>query len=154
METDYSAFDGVFQKNYYWSCQPAFQKRKMDVDMTIDIIIMQSSAKMEADYYVDDIGGVEDNNIGRARATMVEYVGDNQYESQPSDVPGYSGTQSGSIIYKDLDNSFWNTKYGWVYTPGNYISNGILNYDGNPGNKPRISSNQDNWARVRCVYKP
>ena len=138
VEEEYLGFNGVFQNNMYWSCQPAFEKRYLN--MPIDT--WAGDGLMNADFYVDD--------VDRARGTKVIYKGvdgDGKPINEPasSSVPGYSGTQNATASKGFLQSA--------KVTMGSYESNGELNYKDHEGNKPRTGG-KDAMARVRCVYKP
>ena len=139
METDYLAFNGVFQKNFYWSCQPAFDMKSLEINISVPIL--GDIGDLQGDYYDDD--------LDRARATRVEYKGKDQdgvevYETASSGVSDYTGVQNGALAHN------WRK---WNYTKGTYVANGILDYSSHPGNKPRKNAGKESWARVRCVYQ-
>ena len=139
----YDEFDGVFQDNMYWSCQPSYNMHKMDLDATLKAIFSESS-KFKADYYTD--------NTQRARATksVVGGVvnGEIQYTSVGSGVPGYAGTQRGSVSM----NMSWSLNLNTTFDipQSKYESNGELDYSSEScmGNMLRTST-----ARVRAVYR-
>ena len=58
----YDEFDKVFQGHEYWSCQPAFTKNTVTVNINILFVISGSTS---GSYYEDD--------MNRARATKIEY---------------------------------------------------------------------------------
>ena len=140
-ENAYDFKGGVFQGNLYWSCQPAYNKHRMDLDAKLSAIFTETS-RFYADYYTD--------NTGRARATKALYTGrvDAQgnpiYDPEDSGVPGYSGTQGGNVnislnwrLQFDVNFDIPDTKY---------VPNGTLDYSNYLGNKARTDK-----ARVRCV---
>ena len=134
----YSEFDGVFQDNMYWSCQPAYDKHRMDLDGSI----WGEGCKFYADYYTD--------NTSRARATKSRFDkvvnGEPQYESVGSGVPGYSGTQRGNMTMRS-----WSTSITFDIPLSKYVSNGVLDYSASvetQGNMSRTATN-----RIRAVYR-
>lgn len=121
----YDEFDKVFQKEFYWSCQPAYELRKLEMGLYASKNTSTNYGPITADYYVDD--------IDRARSTSVEYV-NSKYQTVSSGVPGYAGTQSGRIN--------WDTPVMGTYTPK------TLSFTDYPGNKARTES-----CRIRAVYR-
>jgi hypothetical protein len=121
----YDEFDKVFQKEFYWSCQPAYELRKLEMGLYASKNSSTNYGPITADYYVDD--------IDRARSTSVEYV-NSKYQTVSSGVPGYAGTQSGRIN--------WDTPVMGTYTPK------TLSFTDYPGNKARTES-----CRIRAVYR-
>lgn len=130
MEFAHLYFDD-FHGKLYWSCQPSFEWRKMNVELRA---LGSSQGYLKADYYIDD--------ITRARATRALYLpGSNTFDSVlSSGVPGYAGTQNGrgELGWKKITIDF--TKNG------GYESNGNLDFSNHPGNLPRTDK-----ARVRCI---
>ena len=142
----YSEFDGVFQDNMYWSCQPAYDMHRMNLDADIVVLsIFNESTHFSADYYTD--------NKERARATKSKFArvenGEAQYESVGSGVPGYAGTQGGDFefryrLFQGLSQSF-------DIPISRYQSNGVLDYSASvetQGNMSRTATN-----RIRAVYR-
>ena len=125
----YDEFDKVFQKEFYWSCQPAYELRKLEMGLYAssgkESLLNPNFGPITADYYVDD--------IDRARSTSVEYV-NSKYQIVSSGVPGYAGTQYGRIN--------WDTPVMGTYTPK------TLSFTDYPGNKARTES-----CRIRAVYR-
>lgn len=121
----YDEFDKVFQKEFYWSCQPAYELRKLEMGLYSSASGRNDYGPITADYYVDD--------IDRARSTSVEYV-NSKYQTVSSGVPGYAGTQYGRIN--------WDTPVMGTYTPK------TLSFTDYPGNKARTES-----CRIRAVYR-
>lgn len=130
MEFAHSSFED-FHGKLYWSCQPSYEWRKMNIELTA---LGSSQGYLKADYYVDD--------ITRARATRALYVpGSSTFDSVlSSGVPGSAGTQNGSgaLGWRKITIDF--TKNG------GYVSNENLDFSNHPGNLPRTDK-----ARVRCV---
>lgn len=134
----YSEFDGVFQDNMYWSCQPAYDMHRMDLDGSI----WGDECKFYADYYTD--------NINRARATKSRFDkvvdGKPQYESVGSGVPNYAGTQRGNMEMR-----FLSANISFDIPTSKYQSNGVLDYNSSTdtqGNMLRTATN-----RIRAVYR-
>jgi hypothetical protein len=138
----YAEFDGVFQDNMYWSCQPSYDKHRMDIDAEVDVIFKEDT-QFGADYFTD--------NTSRARATKSVFDkivdGVEQYKSVGSGVPGYAGTQGGSMrMYL-----YWfNLRTEFNIPASEYVSNGVLDYSSESvmGNMPRSTN-----ARIRAVYR-
>lgn len=145
----YSSFD-VFQEKFYWSCQPAFISNYA----YYDIITTYDGA-----FYLDDIGIYDlsasqknvQKDVGRARATSVEYKGNEEYETVSS---GINGFDNGYRIYYS-----WGTKLSSYFT-GTYRDRNLYDWgtydpedetthmDYHDGNKLR-----DDKCRVRAVRK-
>ena len=119
----YDEFDRVFQNKKYWSCQPAYDKNRLSMDVMVS---RWNPGDVLADYYSDD--------LDRARATSVYTTNGVNYQNIDSGVPGYAGTQGGTVD--------WTTP-----SFGNYISN-TLDFSDYPGNLPRTES-----CRIRAVYR-
>ena len=119
----YDEFDRVFQNKKYWSCQPAYDKNRLSMDVMVS---GWNPGDVLADYYSDD--------LDRARATSVYTTNGVNYQNIDSGVPGYAGTQGGTVD--------WTTP-----SFGNYISN-TLDFSDYPGNLPRTES-----CRIRAVYR-
>ena len=134
----YSEFDGVFQDNMYWSCQPAYDMHRMDLDGSI----WGDGCKFYADYYTD--------NRGRARATKSRFDrvvnGEPQYESVGSGVPGYAGTQRGTMTMKS-----WSINITFDIPISKYESNGTLNYGSSTDTQGNMLRTAEN--RIRAVYR-
>lgn len=81
----YDEFDKVFQKEEYWSCQPAYDK----IYLEMPIIGLWQHGTIKADYFID--------NIDRARATSIYTTDGVNYDNINSGVPGYTGTQNGKM---------------------------------------------------------
>lgn len=81
----YDEFDKVFQKEEYWSCQPAYDK----IYLEMPIYAIWNQGTIKADYFMD--------NLDRARATSVYTTDGVNYENINSGVPGYTGTQNGEM---------------------------------------------------------
>jgi hypothetical protein len=107
----YDEFDRVFQKQKYWSCQPAYDKNQLVMPLKAGI----TWDTLKADYYTDD--------LDRARATSVFTTDGETYENISSGVPGYAYIQNGTMN---------------VTTPsfGNKETK-TLDYKDHPGNLPR-----------------
>lgn len=141
----YAEFDGVFQNNMYWSCQPAYEKHRMDLDTEIIILtILNESTQFGADYYTD--------NVSRARATKSKVGGvvngEVQYVAVGSGVPDISGTQGGDFVFRYR--LFGGLSQTFDIPASKYVPNGVLDYSSESvmGNMPRSAN-----ARIRAVYR-
>ena len=132
MENAYGAFDGVFQKNYYWSSQPSFVRNCFYYNGLI-------TGEAESDFYVDDIG-FDNPGIGHARATRATFNGGYSYDP--------SGLNEGYYRGVSVYNLTWGTsedKTSGTFKHGSYnVKLGVI--DRQPGNLPRNKK-----ARVRCM---
>ena len=133
--------DDVFQKNLYWSCQPAFARNNIAVEIytrTFGAGSYNLNQTVGGNYYED--------YPSRARATMASFKDGEFEEPVSSAIPdGVNyGTLSGQIrmtkIRPNVDES--NITY-------NETAGLVVDYTEHEGNLPRSAS-----ARVRCVYKP
>ena len=135
MEYAHGHFDD-FHGKLYWSCQPSFEWRKMNMTVTGG----GDNVTLKGDYYVDD--------IDRARATRAEYIPGTSTFEKPisSSVPAYFGTQKASakidffIIYPTGIT---------LGDPQPFEYNDVNDFSAHPGNKPRTAK-----CRVRAVYVP
>lgn len=119
----YDEFNKVFQNEKYWSCQPAYDKNRLVMNVMVS---RWNPGDVLADYYSDD--------LDRARSTSV-YTNDGvNYQTIESGVPGYAGTQGGTVD--------WTTPSFGAYTPN------TLDFSDYPGNLPRTQS-----CRIRAVYR-
>ena len=82
----YDEFDKVFQNQKYWSCQPSFDKNRLSMDVMVS---RWNPGDVLADFYSDD--------LDRARATSIYTIDGVNYQNISSGVPGYAGTQYGTI---------------------------------------------------------
>ncbi len=123
----YDEFDKVFQNEKYWSCQPAYDKFKLEMPVMVQIFVWFPVSTLNADFYEDD--------KDRARATSVYTTDGKNYTNIDSGVPGYAGTQPG--------------EFRWT-TPsfGTKQLNQSMDYSSTPGNLPRTES-----CRIRAVYR-
>ena len=133
--------DDVFQENLYWSCQPAFARNNIAVEIytrTFGTGSYNLNQAVGGNYYED--------YPSRARATMASFKDGEFEEPVSSAIPdGVNyGTLSGQIrmtkILPNVDES--NITY-------NETAGLVVDYNEHEGNLPRSAS-----ARVRCVYKP
>ena len=130
----YDQFDGVFQKNYYWSCQPSYNPVYINYDVwrwgLQDWSFKWYDTGNNADgyYYVD--------NKNRARATSVE-VENGAFK----DV-----TKSGSDTYMNQTGDLRvNLGAEFIDDTPVYLN---PSYDNYPGNKLRTDE-----CRIRAVYR-
>lgn len=143
LDDGYGLFNGVFQNNFYWSCQPSYVRNIFYYDG-------QLTGSSGSDYYVDDIGFVAGtgttNGVGFARASQSVFLGGDNFDYVPS---GFSGYHTGRAQYVYL--------WGSPGTSGTFYT-GTFNHGSNrpelgkftrdPGNQPRNEKN-----RVRCIRK-
>lgn len=134
----YQEFDGVFQGNLYWSCQPAYHNRKIDLDVWrrerswTDWIgeWADSEENIQGYYFLD--------NVNRARATRA-LAKNGQFERVLSSASDEEGTQYGRV-YADA-----------VYRKDaeltNYVVSNTTPYENHQGNLARSGQH----ARVRCI---
>ena len=109
----YDEFDRVFQKQKYWSCQPAYDKNQLV--MPLKAVITWDTLK--ADYYTDD--------LDRARATSVFTTDGETYDNIRSDVPDYAYIQNGTM--------------NWTTPSFGKKDEKTLDYKDHPGNLPRTA---------------
>lgn len=109
----YDEFDRVFQKQKYWSCQPAYDKNQLV--MPLKALITWDTLK--ADYYTDD--------LDRARATSVFTTDGETYDNISSGVPGYAYIQNGTM--------------DWTTPSFGKKDEKTLDYKDHPGNLPRTA---------------
>lgn len=125
-----------FHGQYYWSCQPAYEKYNMSFTLREQGFWGDwSESTKEGFFYID--------NTSRSRATRVkvnETTGD--FEDIISSASEVSGVQYGEIKIP-----YWEPQKS-TFTLGNLNRNSI-SYDNHPGNKLRTEK-----CRVRAVYKP
>ena len=87
-EAAYQEFDGVFQKNMYWSCQPSYLRYDTDWTITIQLLWETQKTDMSGPYFID--------NKNRARATRALW-GPNGFEGVPNSGDGTMATRKGTI---------------------------------------------------------
>lgn len=137
----YAEFDKVFQKEKYWSCQPAYNKESLKAKLVGKI--NWGTTYLLADYYID--------NIDRARATSIEVVVEDGVEvphNIPSDTPGYSGKKEGNANGQYggfLGLELQSFKFDLTHTS---ITISESDYQKKPGNKLRSDE-----CRIRTVYR-
>ena len=139
----YSRFED-FQDNFYWSCQPAFIKNFAYYQGLWD------SRDAWGPLYID--------NTNAARATKVNYLGNNQFDYARSGLKGEKDSNDNEIYY----NAIW-YRVGGILGTSNYTpADGTVTIDSRvtitlqeldtqiqEGYHPRTKKN-----RVRCVRKP
>ena len=133
----YQEFDGVFQGNMYWSCQPAYIYNKLNADLykhRYEIVgsYIDSNENAEGYYFLDD--------KNRARATRAQ-VNEGVFAGVLDSGSELRGTQGGIVYVGDKAAELPEDKY--------VISNAAP-HEGHPGNLSRTTGK----ARVRCVRKP
>ena len=134
--------DDVFHENLYWSCQPAYARSSIDVE-----IWSRFTSWFGTNHEYDQtISGLYfEDYTSRARATRAKFEGGAFSE------PVSSGIPSG-VVFGALAGTIKLTKTGGVdETEINYVEspNLQIDYSSHLGNLKRSSN-----ARVRCVYKP
>lgn len=130
----YQEFDGVFQGNMYWSCQPAYIYNKLNADLykhKYEFIgsYIDSNENAEGYYFLDD--------KNRARATRAQ-VNEGVFAGILDSGSELRGTQGGIVYVGDKAAELPEDKY--------VISNAAP-HEGHPGNLSRATD----YARVRCV---
>ena len=128
----YDEFDRVFQNQMYWSCQPAYDIKKLKLKLTH--LFSNNAGYLEADYYND--------NLNRARATYVYTTDGKNYNPANSGSPKYTGTQNGTA------NIGWKKLTVDLTKEGGYVPTPISDYSDYEGNLPRTKS-----CRIRAVYR-
>ena len=128
----YDEFDKVFQNQMYWSCQPAYDIKKLNLKLTH--LFSSNAGYLAADYYND--------NINRARATYVYTTDGKNYDPANSGSPKYAGTQNGTA------NIGWKKLTVDLTKEGGYVPTPISDYSDYEGNLPRTKS-----CRIRAVYR-
>ena len=130
----YDEFDGVFQKNYYWSCQPAFNPIYVDYNVYEWKVLRWDWADTGDNaqgYYYQD-------NDERARSTSV--VSENgEFKNL---------TNSGSDIYANVTGNIYVAASRSKDPDNEHIENLNPSYDNYPGNKLRTEK-----CRIRAVYR-
>ena len=122
----YTEFE-VFQNKYYWSSQPAYKYNSIVSDFYTKILgISIKYATLYGKSFTDD--------VLRARATKVEYQGNNVYNNVKSGVSGSLGTQTFSYRTTVKNEGFIENSPAPTPEPGNMPRTGQIN-------------------RIRCVYK-
>lgn len=119
----YDEFNRVFQNEKYWSCQPAYDKNRLEMLVKVS---RYTAGTLYADYYSDD--------LDRARATSVYTTDGTNYTNINSGVPGYAGLQNGTVD--------WTTPSYGVYDTY------TLDFTNYPGNRSRGDK-----CRIRAVYR-
>ena len=143
----YDEFDQVFQNKKYWSCQPAYDLRAMNISILQKKLLSSgynTEGSLTGNYFVDD--------TDRARATSVIVQienGTKKVSNISSAAPGKSGTQKGQAVFN------WTlTQYDEANSKlGNFdpVSPAITTTDyetRTPGNLPRTEK-----CRIRAVYR-
>ena len=132
MEKEYGSFDGVFQENKYWSCQPAYSWYQIDCQYrsrSFSFTSWSTQPNITGDCFVD--------NTLRARATMAERE-NGVFKEVISSASPPSGLVTGRFNVTEVfpastfDNGNWT-----IYTP---------DYTPYKGNLQRTE-----MARVRCI---
>ena len=127
----YDEFDGVFQKNYYWSCQPAYNPIFVDYSVYELGWGWKDTGDDAEGYYYQD-------NINRARSTSV--VAEN---GEFKDV-----TESGSDTYMNQTGNLYVSVVTSKDPDNEKTENLNPSYDKYPGNKARTDI-----CRIRAVYR-
>ena len=145
----YNEFD-VFQDEYYWSCQPAYNRSLLNIPNAKYRIIYKYSYWLfgtkydESDFYVYGQGEYKTDDLDRARSTKVDDNGNTvlsgvsgDYYEQMTIVGSYTEcTYNDDLDGSNITVSTEKTANGsFVYDLGNQMRSGVKN-------------------RVRCVYDP
>ena len=135
--------DEVFHENLYWSCQPAYARSTISIELWSRF----SSGSYDLNQTIS--GTYFEDYTSRARATRAKFTNGQFEEPVSSAIPDDAvyGTQSGTI--KFTTHIFTDTTID-ENTLDEYVpSSQVVDYSAYPGNKLRTDV-----ARVRCVYKP
>lgn len=129
----YQDFD-VFQNKLYWSCQPAYDRNSIDLNVSKQYLTYNSIVAS---------GKYQSDDLDRARSTKVEFVGkDNNGVNIFKNAN--SGTSEQDIITTLRIRGEPLNSNGWTYTL--VPTNKDVNYNNYPGNNSRTAIN-----RIRCV---
>lgn len=130
----YDEFDGVFQKNFYWSSQPAYNPVKIDLDVWRKRLFgsWYDTEENSTGYYYFD-------NTVRARATSVETNADGTFKGVIS---------SGSELYRTETGELRVPTAGTPEINFNNPTEHNPSYENHPGNLLRTEK-----ARIRAVYR-
>lgn len=127
----YDEFDGVFQKNFYWSSQPAYKMANWKYTGAL--------ATYTGKLYYDNV------NYARATRTIVDATGNFTYE--PS---GMIATNETWTLYgKENNGSIFDNSDDYYPNPTKEWDNSECKYD--LGYKSR--TNEADWCRIRAVYR-
>ena len=127
----YDQFDGVFQKNFYWSSQPSYNPIYVDYSVYELGWGWNDTGDDAEGYYFQD-------NIYRARSTSVE-VENGEFK----DV-----TKSGSDVYMNQTGNLYVSAITSKDPDNEKTENLNPSYDKYPGNKLRTDK-----CRIRAVYR-
>lgn len=169
----YDQFDGVFQNNLYWSCQPAFFNKVLQLDREANYILWKYDERQRGNYMDDD--------PNRARATKVVYdpsdpkANEEGYANVSSAVNGIEGTyilqitslwEGSSFAPEGGDTGGDNLGTGYYANKGNGAPNVEINYNDyyryttnlfdqtnytNPDHDGNVPRSQ--LCRIRTVYR-
>lgn len=131
----YQEFDGVFQGNLYWSCQPAYIYNKLNADLykhEYEVFgnYKDSGENAEGYYFLDD--------KNRARATRAQ-VDNGVFAGILDSGSELKGTQGGIVYVGNKAAELPEDKY---------VTSNAKPHEGHPGNLSRTND----YARVRCVH--
>ena len=127
----YDQFDGVFQKNFYWSCQPSYNPIYVNYSVYELGWGWNDTGDDAEGYYFQD-------NIYRARSTSVE-VENGEFK----DV-----TKSGSDVYMNQTGNLYVSVITSKDPDNEHTEYLNPSYDNYPGNKLRTEK-----CRIRAVYR-
>ncbi len=143
----YVEFDSVFQNKKYWSCQPSYELRAMNLSIIRNRLIggQSNEGSLTGNYFIDD--------VNRARATSVVVTkvnGESQVNTIGSATPRKSGTQKGQAVFNwtgtdYIENQSKLTTFD-IASPA--ISESDFNTTETLGNMLRTTEN-----RIRAVYR-
>lgn len=145
-EGAYDEFDRVFQKNKYWSCQPAYELREMNLSILQKKLLSSgynTEGSLNGNYFID--------KKDRARATSIEIKIENGVQipvNINSSAPGKYGTQYGQAVFNWLLTQYdeSNSKLTTFTNANPAIMES--DYAKVPGNLPRTQI-----CRIRAVYR-
>ena len=123
----YDEFDKVFQGHEYWSCQPAFTKNLISVDISLVLVVNGST---DGSYYEDD--------TERARATKIVY------DESVRDYVNISSGVDGNTNKLEIENESW-IDADLVYSDPKSTGETISYHEGN--------NSRTEKCRIRAVYR-
>ena len=135
----YDHFDGVFQKNFYWSSQPAYMKAKYKATGYIDLVLFKIPITGYGFLYHDNINFARSTN---AIANNGEFD-DNSYSKSGMEVRDNNRMENRPN--NETVDEYWTLEQG--KDPGIKQATGELNTD--PGYKSRTTD----MCRIRAVYR-
>lgn len=162
----------VFTEKFYWSCQPAYHRNRVDITYKADVVWgdtkivlvgwipttqLEESRPVKfvlngsGPYFLDDDGRARATRFDPDQATAVSSSVDGYYaklESEGYNDFGYIETTTAAAFYTSLANKMRTTPPTWTPAdPEPEPTGEALTY--HEGNDPRFQTN-----RIRCIYNP